>query len=246
MITDDYQFLSSSTVANVADAASNQVLTGTGLGLLHAYDGLTGLDAAGFPKVTGGWLFAPAAISDDERMAAITREGYLFEWDVPGAPECQPEWPSFRHDPQGTGNYDADGTAPAAPGDITLAPLGGGALPAHVRVARRRRLLRYGHRYVADVDGSRIDLGPPVAGGETLTKDIELAPAGTRRADDPGASTRRENERRAGRARCAPGPGRVAARRRRWLLRRRRRAGWRLRPGAPARRRHSGQAQARG
>ena len=35
----------------------------------------------GFPKVTGGWLFAPAALSDDGRMAGITREGFLFEWE---------------------------------------------------------------------------------------------------------------------------------------------------------------------
>ena len=45
-------------------------------------------------------------------MAAVTREGFLFEWDAEDAPACQSEWPSFRHDPQGTGNYDADGTAP--------------------------------------------------------------------------------------------------------------------------------------
>ena len=41
----------------------------------------------GFPKVTGGWLFAPAALSDDGRMADITREGYLFEWDLPNLAE---------------------------------------------------------------------------------------------------------------------------------------------------------------
>ena len=44
--------------------------------------------------MTGGWLFAPAAFSDDGRMADITREGYLFEWELPEAPRCQTEWPS--------------------------------------------------------------------------------------------------------------------------------------------------------
>ena len=87
-------------------------MAGTGLGLLHAYDGTTGLDVSGFPKVTGGWLFAPAAFSDDGRMADITREGYLFQWNLPNLPACQTEWPSFRHDPQQSGNYDRDGTAP--------------------------------------------------------------------------------------------------------------------------------------
>ncbi len=174
VITDDYQFLSSSTVAKVADGTSNQVLTGTGLGLLHAYDGLTGLDTAGFPKVTGGWLFAPAAISDDERVAAITREGYLFEWDVPGAAECQSEWPSFRHDAQGTGNYDADGTAPAAPGNLTLVPLGGNSYRLTFVSPGDDGFCATAERYVADVNGVELDLGAPVAGGQTFTKDIQL------------------------------------------------------------------------
>jgi hypothetical protein len=121
-VTDDFQFLSSSNVANLnGSATSNQVLAGTGLGLLHAYDGATGLDVAGFPKVTGGWLFAPAALSDDGRIADITREGYLFEWNQPSLPKCQTEWPSFRHDPQQSGNYDRDGTAPSAPTDLAVA-----------------------------------------------------------------------------------------------------------------------------
>jgi hypothetical protein len=123
-ITDDYQFLSSSTIAKVNPGSpANQVLAGTGLGLLHAYDGATGLDAPGFPKTTGGWLFSPAALSDDGRMAGITREGYLFEWTSTAA-ACQTEWPTFRHDPQNSGNYDRDGTAPAAPGNASLTPLG--------------------------------------------------------------------------------------------------------------------------
>ena len=119
-VTDDFQFLSSSNIANVTGSpASNQVLAGTALGLLHAYDGLTGLDAPGFPKSTGGWLFAPAALSDDGRMADITREGYLFQWDLDDLPQCQSEWPGFRHDQQGSGNYDRDGTQPYKPTQAT-------------------------------------------------------------------------------------------------------------------------------
>ncbi len=120
-VTDDYQFLSSSDVAKVdPSSAGNQVVAGTGLGLLHAYDGVSGLDAPGFPKVTGGWLFAPAAFSDDQRMADITREGYLFQWDLPNLPACQSEWPSFRHDQQQSGNYDRDGTPPYKPTALSL------------------------------------------------------------------------------------------------------------------------------
>ncbi|MFN8162645.1 MAG: hypothetical protein U0R26_02225 [Solirubrobacterales bacterium] len=119
-VTDDFQFLSSSNVAKVVPGEANQVLAGTGLGLLHAYDGLTGLDVAGFPKVTGGWLYSPAALSDDGRIAAITREGYLFQWDDAALPPCQTEWPSYRHDQQGSGNYDRDGTPPSTPTGLAL------------------------------------------------------------------------------------------------------------------------------
>ena len=126
-VTDDYQFLSSSTIAKVTPGASNQVVAGTGLGLLHAYDGVTGLDAPGFPKVTGGWLFAPAALDDAGTTAAITREGYLFQWETE-QPECQPDgvWPSYRHDDHGSGNTATDGVAPGTPADATLTPAGDG------------------------------------------------------------------------------------------------------------------------
>ena len=111
-VTDDYQFLSSSTIARVDPASpANQVVAPSGLGELHAFDGATGREAPGFPKLTGGWLFAPAALARDGRMADVTREGFLFQWRTP-APACQPEWPAFRHDLQHSGNYDRDGTPP--------------------------------------------------------------------------------------------------------------------------------------
>lgn len=181
VITDDYQFLSSSTVADVAGGASNQVLAGTALGLLHAYDGITGLDAPGFPKVTGGWLFAPAALSDDRRMAAITREGFLFEWTMPGAPTCQSEWPSFRHDQQGTGNYDLDGTPPAAPEAVKLKRLRRDSFRLTFRSPGDDGFCGTADRYVADIDGPRgsgdgptTDLGDPVPGGTTFRTKIRL------------------------------------------------------------------------
>jgi hypothetical protein len=119
-VTDDYQFLSSSTVAKlVPTATSNQVVAGSGLGLLHAYDGATGRDVAGFPKQTGGWLYAPATLSHDGRLTDITREGFLFQWST-HAPACQSEWPGFRHDQQHSGNYDRDGTPPGAPSGLRV------------------------------------------------------------------------------------------------------------------------------
>ncbi len=180
VITDDYQFLSSSTVANVVGGATNQVLAGTGLGLLHAYDGVTGQDAPGFPKVTGGWLFAPAALSDDGRVAAVTREGFLFEWDAEDAAACQSEWPSFRHDPQSTGNYDADGTAPGAPGGLSVTKLDGNIYRVSMTSPGDDGRCGTAQKYEADIDGSPLDLGDPVEGGSAFTKTIALPAGGTR------------------------------------------------------------------
>jgi hypothetical protein len=176
-ITDDYQFLSSSTIARVDPAASgNQVLAGTGLGLLHAYDGPTGRDVAGFPKATGGWLFSPPAISDDGRIADITREGYLFEWQAPVV-RCQTEWPMFRHDPRNTADYNADGSAPAPPTGIRLRRLAG----HRYRLSfispgnngrcgtARAYLLRRGHRVL------RVRPGAPRAAGSRVTVTFSLA-----------------------------------------------------------------------
>ena len=179
-ITDDYQFLSSSTIANVdPDRSTNQVLAGTGLGLLHAYDGATGIDVPGFPKVTGGWMFAPAALSDDGRIAGITREGFLFEWGT-DAPPCQSEWPSFRHDPQGSGNYDRDGTAPGALENLTLTKLGGDSYRVAFDSAGDDALCGTPARYVARIDGQEVDLNlaDPAEGGKPYTRDVTL-PVGT-------------------------------------------------------------------
>src|SRR4029077_4133314 len=54
-VTDDYQFLSANGVAKIdPELPSNQIVTGTGLGLLHAYDGASGRVVPGLPKQTGG------------------------------------------------------------------------------------------------------------------------------------------------------------------------------------------------
>jgi hypothetical protein len=180
-VTDDYQFLSSSDVAKVVAGTANQIVAGTGLGLLHAYDGASGQDASGFPKQTGGWLFAPAAISDDGRIADITREGYLFEWNV-GQTPCQPtgtEWPGFRHDPHDSGNYNHDGTPPAAPANVTLTALGGNRYSLRLIAPGDDGFCGTADHFVARVDGQDValGLGSPPAGGAAVTANVTL-PAG--------------------------------------------------------------------
>jgi hypothetical protein len=150
---------------------------GTGLGLLHAYDGATGVDVPGFPKQTGGWLYAPPALGSDGRMADMTREGYLFQWQTQ-APACQPEWPSFRHDQQGSGNYNHDGTPPAAPGHLALASLGGGKYRLTMIAPGDDGQCGTPASYLVKVNGKAVDLGlgSPVAGGSAFSREITLEP----------------------------------------------------------------------
>jgi hypothetical protein len=193
-VTDDYQFLSSSDIVKVdtgptASGPTNQVLAGTGLGLLHAYDGATGQDVTGFPKQTGGWLFSPATLSTDGRMADITREGYLFEWKV-SQPACQSQWPTFRHDPHDSGNYNHDGTPPASPAQVSLTGLGGNSYTLSFRSPGNDGFCGTAAHYVTRVDGSANgapDLGTPPAGASSVSRTITL-PTGARslslQADD--------------------------------------------------------------
>jgi hypothetical protein len=180
-VTDDYQLLSSNDIAKVDPLLpTNQVLTVTGLGMLHAYDGATGLDVPGFPKLTGGWLYAPPALAADGRMADMTREGDLFQWQTE-APACQSQWPTFRHDQQDSGNYDHDGTPPNAPSSLALTALGGERYRLTFTAPGDDGACGTPAAYVTFVNGKKtnLGLGPPVAGGSTFTAEVTL-PAGAR------------------------------------------------------------------
>jgi hypothetical protein len=181
-ITDDYQLLSASNIARMLPGArDNQVLTGTGLGILHAYDGVSGRDIAGFPKVTGGWLFAPSALATDGRLADITREGYLFEWKT-SAPACQSEWPQFRHDPEGTGNYDYDGVPPGPVRSLRVTALGPGRYRiSFISPGDNGLTCGTPAAYVVRINGrgSRVSLGTPVPAGQRVTRVVHM-PASAR------------------------------------------------------------------
>jgi hypothetical protein len=115
---EDYQLLSSPAVADVGGGAEREAIVGTGLYLLRAITA-SGQEPAGFPKFTGGWLYAVPATGDvdgDGRLdiAAVTREGRAFLWRT-GRPACggNGEWWTSRHDERSTG---ARGTDTRPPG----------------------------------------------------------------------------------------------------------------------------------
>jgi len=81
--------------ADVDGDGSEEVLMGSGGYLLHAFAGAGG-EAEGFPKFTGGWIFSAPATGDLDGngrldVVAVTREGYLFTWEVGPRREAAPQ-----------------------------------------------------------------------------------------------------------------------------------------------------------
>jgi Subtilase family len=124
---EDYQLLSSPAVADVSDAPGRELLVGTGLYLLRDINA-NGQEGTGFPKFTGGWIFAVPAIGDidgDNKLdiATLTREGNAFAWKT-GSPVCgtNDQWWTSRHDERSTGAYGTDTRPPAVPAALALEP----------------------------------------------------------------------------------------------------------------------------
>jgi hypothetical protein len=121
---EDYQLLSSPSVADVSGTPGNEVIVGTGLYYLRAFNVAGAEDVGGvfgWPKFTGGWLFASPAIGDTDgdgllEVATMTREGNMFTWDTPNqACGTNDEWWTSRHDEWSSGAYGTDTRPPGTP-----------------------------------------------------------------------------------------------------------------------------------
>lgn len=116
---EDYQLLSSPTIADVSDAPGNEAIVGTGMYLLRNINS-TGAEGTGWPKFTGGWNFAVPSVGDVDgdgklEVSSQTREGFSFLWDTEGN-ACGPgadEWRTSRHDEFNSGAYGTDSRPPA-------------------------------------------------------------------------------------------------------------------------------------
>jgi len=105
---EDLQFLTGPSIADVGGTPLPEIVEGSAGYFLHAYDA-SGAEPTGWPKFTGGWHVANAAIGDVDgdglsEVVTLTREGNLYIWDT-SAPVGSQEWPKKRHDLRNTGNY---------------------------------------------------------------------------------------------------------------------------------------------
>lgn len=117
MKVEDYTLLSQPAIADVDGLPGNEVVQGTGLYLVHAFNAL-GLEAASFPKFTGGWNYATPAFGDLDgdgtiEMVSATREGYLFAWSLDGTTAANDQWWGAAHDDRSTSRHGTDTRPPA-------------------------------------------------------------------------------------------------------------------------------------
>ncbi|MFH2007029.1 MAG: FG-GAP-like repeat-containing protein [bacterium] len=108
-LMEDYQFFMSPAVADIDGDGLPEAINGSAGYYLHAYNHL-GVEPAGWPKFTGGWIIASPAVGDvdgDGNLDVVvgTRSGWLFAWSTTGPSTGRVEWASHKHDNRNTGNY---------------------------------------------------------------------------------------------------------------------------------------------
>ena len=115
--------------ADLSGTGTNAVATGTDDYWLYAFlPG--GVPAPGFPKYTGQWPGFGGTIGDPGenghlQMAWITREGWLYRWNVSGSDTAGTCWSHYQHDDYNSGDYSTDTSRPAAIANLRVV---GGAL----------------------------------------------------------------------------------------------------------------------
>jgi hypothetical protein len=126
-VMEDWQFFTGPAIADIdggVDGVPEIVATSGGY-YVHAFDGVTGIDAAGWPKNVGQWVVMTPLVGDIDgdgllEVVVATRAGDLHVWDVAGdacetflgAPSVQ--WRKALHDEWGTGVYGRDTLRPAS------------------------------------------------------------------------------------------------------------------------------------
>jgi Subtilase family len=129
-LTNDLQFLSGPSLADIDGDGLPEALEGSGIADFHAVD-IDGSEAAGWPKFTNGWMVQSPAVGDIDgdgllEVVGSTREGRLFAWNTTGD-ECGfIPWRRWHHDEWGSGNYHTDARPPASlkPQEVTATAMG--------------------------------------------------------------------------------------------------------------------------
>lgn len=134
-LLEDWQFFTGPAVADLDGLPDGtpEIVVSSGGYYVHAFNGVTGVEPTGWPKLTGQWVVASPLIGDIDddgslEVVVSTRSGDLHVWDMPGdtckapvvpgptVPSAQ--WRKALHDEWGGGYYGRDTLRPAAITDL--------------------------------------------------------------------------------------------------------------------------------
>jgi hypothetical protein len=106
--TRDLGFFVTPAIADVDGDGRNEVVAGHGVSTLDAVNS-DGVDAPGWPKLTGGWVVGTPGFGDRDgngtaEVAVVRRDGVLEAWDLPTATSKLTEWTRFGHDGRNSGD----------------------------------------------------------------------------------------------------------------------------------------------
>jgi hypothetical protein len=136
-IVEDLMFFGNPTVADVDGDGVPEVVSANGGGFVHAFNGTTGSEPAGWPKFTNGWMIPIPVAGDVDgdgmlEVVAMGREGWLTMWNTTGAANpTTVQWDGRGHDRQRTGALRS-----GVPAGLVPAACPGGVFPLALKIAR--------------------------------------------------------------------------------------------------------------
>lgn len=106
--TRDLGFFVTPGIVDVNADGRNEVVAGHGVSLLDAVNA-DGVDAPGWPKLTGGWVVGTPGLGDRDgngraEISVVRRDGVLQVWNLPTTVSQLTEWPRFGHDGRNSGD----------------------------------------------------------------------------------------------------------------------------------------------
>ncbi len=120
-----FTFFDKPLCADLGSGGAPAVATGTDVTWIYAFTP-SGATAPGFPKYTGQWPGFGGVIGDPRmnghlQLAWITREGWLYRWNVSGKATANGCWSHYQHDNYNSGDYAVDAARPDTIDDLALA-----------------------------------------------------------------------------------------------------------------------------
>ena len=111
--TRDLGFFITPAIADVDGDGAQEVVAAHGVSLLDAVNS-EGVDAPGWPKLTGGWAVGTPGFGDRNgdgkaEVAITRRDGMLMVWKLPTSTRALGDWTRFGHDGTNSGDARAGG-----------------------------------------------------------------------------------------------------------------------------------------